>query len=451
MNSTAAQSRPADDGVLQVLLMAMPLVVSFVSFSLMSVVDSFIMGRVGTAEQGAVGLGALLAYGLAAIFTGTLTVINTFAAQDFGAGRRTAIARHVHAGLLLTPVFSGLVWCVLPWLPELIRLMGTSEPVAPLVRTYLSIRLLGVPCLFVNFAITSFLRGLGDMRSPMIITLIANVLNAIFAVVLVFGLLGLPALGIAGAALGSLLAAICEAGLYLGVFFGAAHHQQYATRRWQWPRAADLSRFLRVGLPIGFTMMFDLLSWTLFSIYAATLAPAALAAHVIVFQLLHFSFMPAAAVAIAGTTLVGQHLGAGEPDRAYRAAVSTARLGVGYMLLIGLLIGVFGRYLVGLFNPDPEVIAIGAVLFAIAGMFQPFDGLGMTLSGALRGAGDTRFPMLAMLASAAIVFLPGVYLLGVVFRWEIAGAWWAALVHIVTFGLLVAWRFRSGRWRTARA
>ncbi|NLH49968.1 MAG: MATE family efflux transporter [Myxococcales bacterium] len=450
MSSTTTQSRTAADGVLQVLLMAMPLVVSFVSFSLMSVVDSFIMGRVGTAEQGAVGLGALLAYGLAAIFTGTLTVINTFVAQDFGAGRRTAIARHVHAGLLLAPVFSGLVWCVLPWLPELIRLMGTSEPVAPLVRTYLSIRLLGVPCLFANFAITSFLRGLGDMRSPMIITLIANVLNAIFAVVLVFGLLGLPAMGIAGAALGSLLAAICEAGLYLGVFFGAAHHRQYATRRWHWPRAADLWRFLRVGLPIGFTMMFDLLSWTLFSIYAATLAPAALAAHVIVFQLLHFSFMPAAAVAIAGTTLVGQHLGAGEPDRAYRAAVSTARLGVGYMLLIGLLIGVFGRYLVGLFNPDPEVIAIGAVLFAIAGMFQPFDGLGMTLSGALRGAGDTRFPMLAMLASAAIVFLPGVYLLGVVFQWEIAGAWWAALVHIVTFGLLVAWRFRSGRWRTAR-
>lgn len=450
MNSEQTFNPTADAGGLrQVLAMAAPLIVSFISFSLMSVVDSLIMGRVGTPEQGAVGLGALLAFGVAAIFTGTLTVINTFVAQDFGAGRASDTARHVHAGLILAPLFSIAIWSLLPVLPGLVRLMGTSADVAPLVRLYLSIRLLGAPFLFANFAITSFLRGLGDMRTPMFVTLIANVLNAVFSIPLVFGWFGLPALGIAGAALGSVLAMVCETAMYLAIFFGPALHRQYATRRWIWPRLVDLGHFLRIGLPIGFTMMFDIVSWTLFSIYASTLAPAALAAHVIVFQLLHFSFMPAAAVSIVGTTLVGQYLGAQRPDLARRAARNTVRLGAGYMLLIGLLIGIFGRWLVGLFNADPEVVAIGAVLFAIAGMFQPFDGLGMTLSGVLRGAGDTRFPMLAMLASAAIVFLPGVYLLGVRLDWEIAGAWWAALAHIVTFGLLVAGRFRFGKWLTA--
>lgn len=432
----------------EVLVMSAPLILSFVSFSLMGVVDSVIMGRVGTPEQGAVGLGSMLAWGLSVLFTGTITAVNTFVAQDFGARKLDRLRRHVFTALLLIPPFVAAIWAMIPLFPGMIRLIGSSPEVAPHVQVYLSIRIFSAPFVMGAFAITSFLRGLGNMRTPMIVTIVANILNAILALLLVFGLYGLPRLGVAGAALASLTAGACETLIYLIIFFSPRYHRQYRTRSWSRPTLEEIKRFLKIGVPIGGLMLFDMVAWTLFSIYASTLQPAALAAHMIIFQVMHFSFLPAVAISVTGTTLVGQYLGAQRADLAQKSAYRSIGAGVGYMLIIGSLMILLRRPLISAFNPDPAVYDVGRIIIIIAALFQPFDGIGITTSGVLRGAGDTRFPMVAMAISAVLVFIPGVYVLGKLMDWGIAGAWLAALSYVVLVAMLMGGRFLRGAWKT---
>jgi len=405
------------------------------------------MGHVGTPQQGAVGLGSMIAWLMGTVFVGCMTVGNTLVAQDYGAQNHQRIRRHIHTGFVLTPFFTICIWALLPLLPLVVGTVGTSEAVQPYVIVYVSIRLLAAPLLLTNFNITGFLRGLGDMHTPMAITIISNIINAPLSIVLVFGLFGLPKMGVAGAAWGSFISACIETLLYLAVYFGPKYNRLYGTRRLGLPAWREVAKFLRIGLPIGFSWMFDMTAWTAFSVYASTLQPEALAAHIAIFQMMHFSFMPAAAISIAGTTLVGQYIGAKRIDLAERSARRSIAVIVGYMGTIGTLMIALRYPLITAFNPDPKVVGIGMTIIIIAGVFQPFDGVWMAVGGVLRGAGDTRFPMIAMAICGAVVFIPGVYLLGEVFSMGIVGAWLAALTHTVVFAIVIGARYRFGPWR----
>ena len=432
----------------EVAILSGPLVLSFISFSMMGVVDTLIAGRIGTAEQGAVGLGGMLTWSLCSLFTGTITVVNTFVAQDHGAGRLEHIRRHVNTGLTIVPLFAVLVWAVIPFLPVLVGLVGTDPQVAPHLQSYMTIRLLGSLFLFVNFTITGFLRGLGDMRTPMVITIVSNLINAGLAWLLALGSLGFPRMGVAGAATASVIAIACETGMYVYAYLSAENHRRYKTRSWTWPSMPELAEFIKIGLPIGLAWGFEMMSWTAFSIYASTLSEYALAAHMIIFTVIHFSFMPAAAVGITATTLVGRYLGAGRPDLASRSVRASFITAVTFMSLTGLTMLILRGVLINAFNTDPKVMEIGAVLVVIAALFQPFDAMGMILGGALRGAGDTRYTFIATLASSITVFIPGVYVLGVVFEMGIVGAWIGALCYTAALASMLGARYLGGKWKT---
>lgn len=433
----------------EVLSLSLPLVLSFLSFTLMSVVDAFIMGRVGTPEQGATALGALLAWVTAVVFTATFTVVNTFVAQDFGAGLLHRLRTHVNTAFWLIPLFTVAVWALIPALPSAIRAMGTDAAVAPFVVDYARVRLLGVPFLYLIFTVTSYLRGQGEMWTPLVVTVAANLVNAALTVVLVFGLGPFEPLGVRGAAWGSVVSAGLEAGALLAVYFGERHHRLYATRSLTLPSIPDLRRFLVVGLPIGLAWAFDNVAWAAFSVFASTLDPASLAANMIMLQLMQFSFLPAAAVSVVGTTLVGQYLGARRPDLAMRAGRLTVLIGVAYMAAMGAVFALLREPLVAAFNPDPAVVSIGVRIVMFVAIFQPLDGLGITIVGVLRGAGDTRYPMFVLFGCAALVFLPGVWLLGHHLGLGIIGAWAAALVHVFAVAVGQTVRFLRGRWADA--
>ncbi len=434
--------------VREVLSLSAPMVMSFISFSMMGVVDTIIMGRVGTVEQGAVSFGSFLAWVLAVVFTATLTVVNTFVAQDFGAGRLHRLRAHVNTALAVIPLFALAVWAMIPALPWLIGVMGSDAAVSPHVLTYVRIRLVGVPFIFIVFTMTSYLRGQGDMWTPMVATIAANVVNAVAAIALVFGVGPIPPLGVRGAAIGTLIGGLTESLIYFGVYFGARHHRLYRTRAVTPPTRADLGRFAAVGLPIGFAWGFENLAWLLFCVYASTQNPYALAANMIVFQIIQFSFLPAAAVSIVGTTLVGQYLGARRKDLARRSAHVTVLVGVGYMAAVGVIFGLARHWLMSAFNPDPRVVEVGVRLVLIAALFQPFDALGLMVAGVLRGAGDTRYPMVVMAISGAFVFMPGIWFFGERLGRGVEGAWIAALVHVITYAGFQFWRYRRGIWLT---
>ncbi|MCL4234141.1 MAG: MATE family efflux transporter [Deltaproteobacteria bacterium] len=432
----------------EVLSLSAPMVMAFVSFSMMGVVDTVIMGRMGTVEQGAVSFGSFLSWVLAVVFTATLTVVNTFVAQDFGAGLTHRLRVHVNTAFAVIPVFALAVWATIPALPWLIGVMGSDAAVSPHVLTYVRIRLIGVPFIFIVFTMTSYLRGQGDMWTPMVATIVANVVNAAAAIVLVFGWGVIPPLGVRGAAIGTLIGGLTESLIYFAVYFGARHHRLYQTRSIEAPTRAQLYRFAAVGLPIGFAWGFENLAWLLFCVYASTQDPFALAANMIVFQIIQFSFLPAAAVSIVGTTLVGQYLGARRKDLAKRSARITVLVGVGYMAAVGLIFGLARHPLMSAFNPDFRVVDIGVHLVVIAALFQPFDALGLMIAGVLRGAGDTRYPMIVMAISGAFVFMPGIWFFGEKLGLGVVGAWIAALVHVMTYAGFQFARYRRGVWLT---
>jgi len=366
----------------------------------------------------------------------TMTIISVLVAQDFGAGRPD-IARHVRAGLVFVAPMSLLVFALIPWIPEALSVMHLAEQARPHAETYLQIRLWGAPLLLTAFALTSYLRGIGDTLTPMGVALIANIFNALASAVLVFGWIGFPAMGVAGAAWGSVAASGLEVLLYAFAYYFSPTARAHGSRRIILPRRTELSAFVWLGVPIGVAWLFEMVAWTSFSVYAGSRPPEELAAHTILFQFTGFCFMPAMAIGIAASTLVGQYLGAQRPDLARASAYSASAISVAFMLVVGFALVWQRESLIHAFNRDATVVALGSSLAFIAALYQPFDGLGMVAQGVLRGAKHTAIPTIVMLGSGLFVFIPLVWWLGTEKELGIRGAWIAALVHVVVVAILL--------------
>lgn len=436
-DSTHSFSVHAHSGTLrEVAALAAPLVVASLSQSGMWIVDTLVMGRVGTTEQGAVGLGGVLWWAMMCFFTGTMTVAGIVVAQDFGA-KKTDLARHVRAGLLLIVPMSAGIFALRGLAPLALEAMHVTAAVLPLASTYIHVRLLAAPFVLTSFVLTSYLRGIGNTVTPMVVSLVANVLNGLLAVGLVFGLLGLAPMGVKGAATATALASVAECAMYFGVFWFGRISKAHGSRTWIWPSLENLKRFLSMGAPIGLAWLFETLAWASFSIYSGTRPACELAAHTILFQLTGLCFMPAVALGQTASTLVGQYVGARRDDLARRSALNSLILAVGYMTVVGIALALFRVPIMRTFNPAPDVVVLGGALALIAAVYQPFDGFGIVVQGVLRGAGQTAVPTKIMLASGVFVFIPLVWILGERQGMGIQGAWLAALAHVVVASALL--------------
>jgi multidrug resistance protein, MATE family len=432
----------------EVIGFSIPLMISHLSLSAMWVVDTLIMGRVGTAEQGAVGLGGVLTWSLACFFAGTTTAVNVLVAQDHGAGRKD-VRRHVRTGLaLMIPLAIAMV-CLWSVVPHALGWIGASPQVRPHAQVYIQVRLLSAPFFLGSFVLMSYLRGTGDMVTPMLVALIANVCNAALALVLVFGAFGLPAMKVAGAAWATTIASTLECCMYAGVYWYRRPKPTGAQCRAPLPSLSQVRQFAALGMPIGLTWLFENIAWTAFSAYAGTRTPVELASHMILFQFTGFCFMPAAAIGVAASTLVGQYLGARRPDLAGKTAHRSLALGVGYMAVVGLGLVIVREPLIRAFNPDPSVVAMGCALAILAGAYQPFDGFGIISQAILRGAGRTGVPTLVMLGSGVLVFVPAVIILGNRMGMGIRGAWTAALLHVFVVAAVLGVAIFRGKWKQA--
>lgn len=421
----------------EVLALSAPLMVSHMSHSAMWVIDTLVLGRVGTIEQGAAGLGGVLVWALMCFFAGTMTATNILVAQSYGAQQRD-LAKHVRTAWVLVAPMALVIIGFWPLVGAGLSLLRVSEAVVPHAQTYVQIRLLSAPFVLTSFMLTCYLRGLGNMLTPMVVALAANVFNAVATVALVFGYAGLPAMGVAGAAIGTVAGAVFECALYLGVYLFSPTSRAHGSRVLKLPRAQEVRSFLAIGTSIGLTNLFETVTWASFSVYAGSRPPVELAAHTILFQISGLCFMPAIAVGIAASTLVGQYTGAQRLTLAKKSAWSALQVGVGYMAGVGVLLALVRRPLMSVFSTDADVVLLGSTLTLIAAMYQPFDGLGIVSQGVLRGAGRTTAPTMVMLGSGFLVFIPTVWFLGEHHGLGIVGAWLAALVHVIVVGVVLA-------------
>jgi len=437
-------------GVREVALLASPVLVQMLSETLMQVLSSAMVGRLGPSELGGVGLGGIWLWTLLCPFVGAATGVSVFVSRAYGAGRERECGRWVWQGLaVLVPAAVLWTFAVAAFFPILIGLVDPSPELEQQTLAYVTGRLAGLPAVAAGAAVTSFFRGLGNTRVPMFATIATVAIQAALAYGLIFGHFGLPALGVMGAGIAFAIAEWAYAAILFVCLFRRATRDAFDTLP-SAPERAQVRRFFRTSAPIGGQWLLDMLSFALFSSIVARMGDAEMAASQAMIQLLSLSFMQAVAISVSSGALVGRYLGADDPDAAARSYASAMKLA---MVLAGIVAALFlgaPELLMRVFSSDAEVLALARPLLVLGALFQLIDAIGIVAGGSLRGGGDTRWPFFVHATLAWAARLPFVWLLAVHFDGGVFGAWLGELGYIALLGLAFALRFRSGKWKTMR-
>jgi MATE family multidrug resistance protein len=437
-------------GLRELLVLALPVVLTQLSTSLMGVVDSAMVGRIGPTELAAVGFGGIWLWTLFSILYGTASGIQTFVSQADGAGDVKSCGPWVWQGFYaLMPAGIALV-AILAWLLEpALALLGPSLEMRTLTADYVQARLFGELGFVAVMVINSFYRGLGDTRTPLYITLFANAVNVVLDYGLIFGKFGLPEWGVAGAGVATAIAQWSNA-IVLFVIF---QRRSVAKRCNTHPTALNVEqirRFLWTGAPIGGQWFIGMMSFSAFTTLVARMGDESMAASQAFVMLLSLSFMQAVGISIATAILVGRYIGAGDPSAAIRTFRSAILLGIALAIAIAIAFVAIPIPLLRIFTDDPKVLELGRPLLLLGALFQLADAVAIISEGALRGAGDTRWPFAIETAMGWGVLVPLAYYVGVVLEFGLTGAWLASLAHILALASILFLRFRSNAWQKIR-
>ncbi len=432
----------------RVLRLTSPVLLTQLSHTSMGLVDTVMVGRLGVLELGAVGLGSILTWWLLSFFFGLLTGVNTFVAQAFGAGEHRQVGVLFWQAIYLALLCALLIGVMWPFAPMVFSWTHTSPEMQRLATEYSQIRLLGGVGLALLLSSDNFYRGLGRTDVPMWCALGQVVVNCGLNYLLIFGKAGLPALGVAGAAWGTVIAQLVAASALLLCVLGRREwRSRFFLATTFKPAPAQLSEMLRVSLPIGVQVFMEMGGISVFTAVVARLGEAQMAATNAVIQAWSLAFMAAFALSVGATTLVGQCLGAGELASVRRAVSVVMRLGLLLTGLIGLVYLAVPELLISLFVSAADVDRLtpyARPLFTVVVVCLFFDLRFNVLSGALRGAGDTRYSMMVNVASAWLLFVPLTVVLAA--RFGVVGAWWALAAHVAMMAALLEVRYRGASW-----
>lgn len=428
--------------------LAWPVILTFGLESLVGLVDMLMVGRLGAAAVAGVGVGTQILHAvdvvILSVSTGTLALV----ARHIGAGERPHAEEVLIQSLFIVTAISVATAAATHWwAEELVALFGVETAVLRSGRVFTETVMFAVPFAAIVIVIASALRGAGDTRTPLLIGLLVNVLNVVLNYVLIFGKLGFPALGVRGSGMASAIAfaagaAVSVALLWRGTLVLTIRGATLRLRLW------TARRILRVGTPAAAEHLLMQVGFMLYLAIAARYGTAAVAAYFIGVRILALSFLPGFGFSAAASTLVGQHLGAGLPAGAERSGWEANRLAMLFMSMAGLVIFAAAPLIARAFVDDPEVIADTVGFIRVLAACQPLMAADFTLGGALRGAGDTRFPLVTVLIAFYGARLGFAYVVSALLSLSLGWVWLALFGDYVMRALLKAWRFQSGHWKT---
>lgn len=421
----------------EIIALAVPAFGALIAEPLFVMVDSAIVGHLGTPQLAGLGVAAAL----------LLTGVNVFVFLAYAT--TAAVARRVGAGDLPGAIRQGMdgIWLalligiaviavVLPTAPALVDLFGASATAAPHATTYLRISALGIPAMLIVLAATGVLRGLQDTRTPLYVAIAGFAANAALNAALVYG----ADLGIAGSAWGTVIAQCGMAGAYLYVVVRGARRLGASLR----PDAAGIRACAQAGVPL-LVRTLSLRAVTLIATgVAARLGDTEVAAHQIILTLWSLLAFALDAIAIAGQAIIGRYLGAGDKEGARAACRRMVEWGIASGVVLGLLVALARPLFIPLFTSDQVVQDALLPALLVVAVSQPISGVVYILDGVLMGAGDGPYLALAMIITLA-VFAP-VALLVPTLGGGLTALWWT-MALMMTMRMVTLWvRTRSGRW-----
>ena len=424
------------------LRLAAPLVLAELGWMGMGIVDTMMVGRVSAEAIGAVSLGSVLFYAVAIFGSGLMLGLDTLVSQAFGARRMMDCHRSfinaVYFCLPLAPALMLLVWC---WEPLLAR-FSINPSVLRQTVPYLTAIMWSTFPLLLYFALRRYLQAMNRVAPIMFALVTANLVNLAGNWILVYGHFGFRAMGAEGSGWATCMSRVYMVlVLLIYLFYDAAARRTGLLDVTLAPDFHRIGELVRLGLPAATQLSLEVSVFAAATALIATLDPLSLAAHQIALNVASFTYMVPLGISSAAAVRVGQALGRGDVHAAGRAGWTAMALGAAFMTCAGVVLLALPDYVARVFTTDRAVIRTAVTLLAVAAAFQLFDGLQTVATGALRGAGDTRTPMVCHLLLYWLVGLPLGYALCFGMGWGAVGLWTGLCLALILIGsiLLVVW------------
>ena len=433
--------------------LAWPIMVSNLLQTLTTTVDVIMVGSLGAeapAAVAAVGFGGQFIFlffsVMISVSAGTIALVaRAMGAQDLAQANHILKQSLVLGAILSLPLtLVGLLFA-----EPILAGFGAAPDVVDLGGAYIRIISLVVFFQFIGFLGSAALRGVGDTVTPLWIGVLVNVVNFAINVNLIFGNAFVPRLGVPGAAIGTSISYIVGALVLVGIFL-RGKHKLMLNLRGTWVHMDTVKRIFRIGWPAALEQILLQLAFLIWVGMVVVFGTEVLAAHQIGLRIQSFAFMPGFGFAIAATALVGQNLGARAPEAAEKSGWEAAKLSVAVMSLTALGIFLFAEPIARAFIGDPSVVAFSVTFIRIHAVSIPAVGVFFAIDGALRGAGDTRFPLLTSLSGIYIVRIPLSIVFGFILGLGIVGVWIPLVIEYWYRAAVISNHFRRGKWKTLK-
>lgn len=447
MNELSVE-RPTLHGLVRI---AIPMIVSHASETVMMFVDRLFLSWIGPAHISAAMSGGLSAFVFTSLFAGTVGYTNALVAQYYGTGRYDRCIETVSQGVIMSVLFAPLLLLLIPFVELMFRWAGHSPSQIALEFSYFRILMFGSFIVLLRQTLVGFFLGIGQTRVVMIANVVGMTVNLPLNYVLIFGLFGFPELGISGAALGTIGGSVTILLVLL-----VAYSQHFFVRKYgslgAWKFRRDrFARLLRFGLPTGVEIFLNVFAFNAFIQLFHSMGEEVAAAVTITFNYDMVAFIPMLGLGVAVTAMVGQQIGAQRPEEAKRAAFLALRVGYSYAAIMMIVFVVGAPVLVRVFTgavpgDGGSLVKLAVTMIRLAAIYTVADITQLVFAGALRGAGDTKA---VMYISVGIHWLMGVasIVLNRVLRLDPLVVWVFFIGFVLTLGIAMVIRFRSGRWR----
>jgi MATE family multidrug resistance protein len=444
-------SLSADGASLRNMLkLAAPLIVTHISYTIMQFVDRFMVSRLGTEALAAILPAGFVAFVPAGFVFGVIISVNTFVSQSFGRGEKENCSNYcwqaIYMGLIYSFITLAILW---PAAPAIFKMMGGDPVVADMEVTYFRIMLYTQIVGVLSWSGSQFFMGIHRPIITMYAILSGQVVNVAANYVLIFGELGFPKMGIAGAGWGTFIGTVVGVGIIMAMFLSSSINAVFRSRRTlniDLPKTGDL---LKVGLPAGLELMLNVAFWGMVLFWlVGGFGKEAMAATSAVLSSTHVSVMPVVGLSTALSAAVGKTIGKGRKDVAIKQASVCLRIALLYMGFVGVCFFLFRNAIMTFWAPDDKIVmGIGANLLILAAIYQVFHAARIIYSGSLRGAGDTVWlAVVSALGAVVILGLGGLLTVKLFPLIGPIGPWLAATLSIVAVGLANRWRFKSNIW-----
>ncbi len=490
-STPAAPAEKPRHPLVEMLFIAAPTIITMTSYTVMQFFDGFMVSRYGTTGDvnvAAQGNGGMTVWLAMSVILGLIGVINTYVSQNLGAGTPERGPAYAWNGLWISAAMALLMLPYAAFVPDIFRWLGHEGDLLTLETQYARVLCYGAFFTLASRALSNFYYGIHKPTMIMCCALGANVVNVFLNTMFIYGRDGVPdgwsagwllqpaawlartldiaPMGVAGAALATIIGTSLEFFIPFAVFVSRKFNRLFQTRRaWRpsWPHIRDI---LKIGWPAGLMFGNEMICWGYLMV---GLLPAGgeaagedpvmhTSAGWIALRYMHLSFMPAVGMSIAVTVIVGKCMGMGRPDLAAKRARLGLAVTLGYMAICAISFVVFRDPMIRVFIDEnlpadkiADLVRIGSGVMIAAAVFQLFDALGITLSGALRGAGDTVWPgvVTVILAWALLIGL-GHAMIALFPTLGSLGPWIAASAYIIALGLALLYRFLLGPWKSIK-